>query len=189
VLRRLKELSRQDGTVSGLRAAGEAPALVFSPNVNVNVWLPTWTAQGTLLDTGGVDFGSVSRVARREFFYMHLYYSKADTESLREALKGTPDDPSMNYYARAAVFGHERIVPALSFHFKPIQPDEIDEEVRAYQAFASSFSRGEALKRPIAYAVTPADGKFDPANLDRWYERDSGERWGAYTLYRLRLRN
>ncbi len=189
VLRRLKELSKQDGTLQGLGAEGEAPALVFSPNLNVIVLLPTWTAQGTLLDMGGLDFGSVSREARKEFFYLHLYYSRADTESLRLALNGTPNDPTMNYYARAVIFGHERIVPALSFHFRPIQPDEIDQEIRAYQAYVDSFSRAEVLKRPITYAVTPADGKFDFTNLDRWYEREAGERVGAYTLYRLKLRD
>jgi hypothetical protein len=37
--------------------------------------------------------------------------------------------------------------------------------------------------------VVPTDGNFDFANLDRWYERDAGERVEAYTLYRLKLRN
>jgi hypothetical protein len=188
VLRRLKELSKQDGTVASLRAEGQARALVFSPNLGVTVWLPTWTSQGSLIDMGGLDFGSVSRAERKEFFYMHLYYSKGDIEALRRALKGTPDDPAMNYYARAVMFGHERVVPALSLHFQPIQPEEIEQEIAAYQAFANSFSREEALKRPITYAITLADGKFDFTNLDRWYERDGGERVGAYDLYRLKLR-
>jgi len=188
VLLRLKALSKQDGTVASLRAEGQARALVFSPNLGITVWLPTWTSQGSLIDMGGLDFGSVSREERKEFFYMHLYYSKADIEALRRALNGTPDDPAMNYYARAVMFGHERVVPALSLHFQPIQPEEIEQEIRTYRAFADSFSRKDALKRPINYAVTPADGKFDFTNFDRWYERDSGERVGAYMLYRVKLR-
>jgi hypothetical protein len=189
VLRRLKELSKQDGTLAGLHAEGQASTLVFSPQLGVTVLLPTWTSQGTLLDIGGLDFGSTSREERKEFFYLHLYYSKADIGALRKALAGVPDDESMNYYARAVIFGHERIVPALSVHFQPIQPDEIEQEIRSYQAFANSFSREEARKRPLTYAVIPADGKFDSTNLDRWYERDSGERVGGYTLYRVKLRD
>ena len=189
VLRRLKELSKQDGTLAGLHAEGKASTLVFSPQLGVTVLLPTWTSQGTLLDIGGLDFGSTSREERKEFFYLHLYYSKADIGALRKALAGVPDDESMNYYARAVIFGHERIVPALSLHFQPIQPDEIEKEIRSYQAFADSFSREEARKRPLTYAVIPADGKFDFTNLDRWYERYSGERVGAYTLYRVKLRD
>ena len=50
------------------------------------------------------------------------------------------------------------------------------------------FSRDQVLKRPITYAVIPAGTNFDFENVDRWYERDNGERVGAYTLYRLKLR-
>jgi len=189
VLVRLKQLSNEDGTLAGLRTAGRAAAVVFSPKIGVTMLLPTWTSQGTLLDMGGLDFGSVSREERKEFFYMHLYYSKADAESLRNALKDTTADLEMNYYARSVIFGHERVLPVLSYQFQPIQPDEIEREVQLYQSYINSFSREEALKRSITYAVIPAEGNVDFSNLDRWYERDQGERVGAYTLYRLKLRD
>src|SRR6266545_3790287 len=185
VLLRLKQLSNEDGTLAGIRADGKASTIVFSPRLAVAVLEPTWTSQGTLIDMGGVDFGSVSREERKEFFYMHLYYSQADIGALRKALNGIPDDPTMTYYARSVIFGHDRIVPALSGHFKPIQPDEIEQEIHAYQAYANSFSREQVLKRPVTYAVIPADSNFDFTNLDRWYERDVGERVGSYTLYHV----
>ena len=188
VLLRLKQLSEEDGTLTGLRTKGNASTLVFSPELVVTVLQPTWTSQGTLLDLGGLDFSSVYREERKQFFYMHLYYSKADTGALRLALNGTPNDPAMNYYARAVIFGHERIVPALSAQFQPIRPDEIEQEVRAYQAYADSFSREQVLKRPITYAIVRTDSNFDFSNIDRWYERDAGERVGIYALYRLKLR-
>lgn len=189
VLLRLKELSRQDGTIADLRSKGQASALVFSSSVALIRLLPTWTSQGTLLDVGGVDFGSVTQEERKKFFYLHLYYSKVRSETLRKALNGMPDDPRMGTYARSVIFGHERVTPALSLHFKPIQQNEIEQEVLAYQAYANSFSREEAAKRPITYAIVPVEGNFDFTNLDRWYERDAGERVGAYTLYRLKLRD
>jgi len=187
VLLRLKELSRQDGTIADLRSKGQASALVYSPSVALIRLLPTWTEQGTLLDVGGVDFGSVTQETRKRFLYMHLYYSKAESETLGQALNDMPND--LGIYARSVIFGHERVTPALSLHFQPIQPDEIEREVRAYEAYANSFSRAEAVTRPITYAVIPADSTFDFTNLDRWYERDVGERVGAYILYRLKLRN
>ncbi|HYR75686.1 MAG TPA: hypothetical protein VEM96_07560 [Pyrinomonadaceae bacterium] len=189
VLLRLKELSRQDGTIADLRSKGQASALVFSSRVALIRLLPTWTSQGTLLDVGGVDFGSATREERKKFLYLHLYYSKAEGETLRKVLNGMPDDPGMGLYARSVIFGHERVTPALSLDFKPIQHNEIDQEVLAYQTYANSFTREEALRRPIAYAVIPGEGNFDFTNLDRWYERDAGERVGDYTLYRLKLRN
>ena len=189
VLIKLKELSKQDGTLTDLGAKGAASTMVFSPQLAVTVSQPTWTSQGTLLDLGGLDFSSVSREERKKFFYMHLYFSKADIGSLREALKGTPKDEAMNYYARAVIFGHERIVPALAADFKPIQDEEIESEIRAYQDYAKSFSRGEAVRRPFSYVVTQTDSNFDFTNIDLWYERDAGERAGTYTLYRVKLRD
>jgi hypothetical protein len=120
---------------------------------------------------------------------MHLYYANANIDKLRLAMKGDPNDPAINYYARAVLFGHERIVPALAAEFKPIQDDEIENEIRAYQTYASTFSRVEALKRPLTYVITQADGAFDFANIDRWYERDSGERFGKYVLCRVKLKD
>ena len=190
VLLRLKELSKRDGTLDDLRTKGEAATLVFSPSVALITQLPTWTSQGTLLDVGGVDFGSVTREERKEFLYMHLYYSKANIEALRQALNGASDRSHDELSSvRTVIFGYERTSPALTSQFKPIQEDEIEREVSAYQTYESTFSREEALKRLIAYAVIPVNGKFDFTNLDRWYERDAGERLGEYTLYRLKLHN
>ena len=189
VLRRLDALSNQDGTLADLKTKGRASTIVFSPELNVSVLLPAWTSQPTLLDIGGLDFGSLMRDVRKEYFYMHLYYASADMDALRQALHGNPADPAMNYYARAVLFGHERIVPALAGDFKPIQEDEIEREVRLYQNYADNFSREQALKRPLSYVITPADKSLVFTNIDRWYERDSGERLGNYVLYRVKLKN
>ena len=189
VLERLNELSKTDGTFADLQTATKPSPLVFSPYVAVNVYLPTWTSQGTLLDIGGLDLGHVSREERKEFLYMHLYYSKADGSTLREPLNASSKDVALNYYARSAIFGHERILPGMSLHFEPITQDEIEEAIRNYLNYVESFSKEKALKRPITYAVIRADENFDFTNLDRWYERDNGERVGDYVLYHLKLRN
>jgi hypothetical protein len=189
VLLRLKQLSRDDGTLANLRANGSAATVIFSPQISFNSIVPTWTPQATLPDAAGIDFGHISREQRKEYFYLHLYYATADLGSLGEALKGNPNDPAMKYYARSAFFGHDRIVPALAADFKPIQDEEIEREIRTYQDYASTFSRAQALTRPLTYVITRADANFDFANIDRWYERDSGERVGVYVLYRVKLRN
>jgi hypothetical protein len=190
VLRRLKELSEVDGTRVDLRTKAQTSTLVFSPSVGLIALLPTWTSQATLLNMTGADCSGQTREERKQLFYMHLYYSKVQSEALRQALNETLDrsaDELSN--VRTVIFGHERVFPYLSPQFQPVQPDEIECEVQAYQAYIDYFSRAEALRRPITYAVIPADGKFDFSNIDRWYERDSGERVGDYTLYRLKLRN
>ena len=184
VLKRLDALSKVDGSFTG-----RSPSpLVFSPYIAVNSWLPTWTSQGTLLDIGGLDLGHVSPAERKEFLYMHLYYSNVDGAALRKPFDGTSRDVGLKY-ARAAIFGHERIIPGMSQHFEPIKPEEVEDAIHDYQTYVDSFSVEQARKRPLAYAVVLADDKFDFTNLDRWYERDTGERVGDYVLYKLKLRD
>jgi hypothetical protein len=185
VLLRLKELSKQDGTLSDLREQGRAK-LVFSPQRDVMGLLPTWAPQGTLLGMGALDFGSASQQERKEMFYQYLYYSAADANRLRELLNERSDDTFMNHYARIAIFGHERVVPMLSFHFEPIRAEEIEAEVKGFQAYVDSFTREKVLLHQLTYAVNK--GESDLSHVDLWYERDAGERFGDYNLYRLKLR-
>ena len=190
VLLRLNVLSKHDGTLSDLSSKGEASTIVFSPSVAVITLLPTWTSQGTLLDLTGVDCLGLTRQERKRMFHLHLYYSGTDIESFRRALNGTSDVfPVELAGVRTAIFGYERTSPALTPEFRPIEQHEIESEVQAYQTYVNSFSRGEALSRPLHYAVIPAGGSFNFSNIDRWYERDAGERFGEYTLYRLSFRN
>jgi hypothetical protein len=189
VLRRLNELSKKDGTLDGLRATGKTPTIVFSPHREVMALLPTWTSQGTLLSVGGLDFGSASQTERRGFLYMYLYYSGTDSEALRQLLAGRTEDFFMGHYARIAVFGHERVVRLLSSDFRPIQPEEIEEQVKIYKAYVDSFSREKAQERPLTYVVTKTDSEPNLSSIDRWYERDRGEQYGPYTLYRVKPRN
>jgi hypothetical protein len=189
VLLRLKELSYQDGTRSDLRTKGEASTLVFSPSVALIALMPTWTSQGTLLDFTGADCRGMTRQERKRLFQMHLYYSATSITALREALQGSNDDRDSELSGvRTALFGYERTIPALTSQFRPIQAAEIEHEVLAYEVYANSFSRVEALERPLAYAVVPLGTSFDFANLDRWYQRDGGEQVGDYILFRLKLK-
>jgi hypothetical protein len=185
-LLRLKELSKQDGTLASLREQGRAATLVFSPQRDVMGLLPTWTPQGTLLGMGGLDFGSTSQAERKEMLYMYLYYSAMDGARLREVLNERAGDTFMSHYARIAIFGHERVVPMLGLNFEPIRQEEVEEEVRGYQAYVDSFSREKVLLHPLTYVVT--SGESDLSHVDLWYERDAGERIGDYNLYRLKLR-
>lgn len=176
VLKRLDQLPAQNGS----------PNLVFSPYLELNQILPTWTRHGTLLAIGSIDFGSASHDERKQFLYTHLYYSGADAERLRALFNNIPEELGLSYYVKYAVFGHERVRPLYALHFHPLTQDEIEAEVAAYVKFVESFSQEQALQRPLKYAI--ADDKFNFSRVEQWYERDAGERTGAFTLYRLRPR-
>lgn len=188
VLRRLDQLSTQDGTLEGFRTAGKTPAIIFSPHRDVMAWAPTWTSQGTLLNMGGLDFGTATHGERKESFYIFLYYSDIDPQGLRNLLSGATDDFFAGHYARIAIFGHERVLPILSSSFRPIQPNEIEEQVKIYDDYLKGFSRARVLAHPVTYVVTKINTTNLPA-LDRWYERDAGEQHGDYTLYRVKPRS
>jgi MFS family permease len=184
VLLRLREQAEHDGTWEGLRNHGKAPALVFSPEYRFSVLLPTWAPQGALLATGQ----GLSEAAPKEQLYAHLYYCGRNRDYLRELLNDRTGDPYGTYYAKTTIFGPERGVAFLNQDVQPIVQDEIEKEVSAYESFSDSFSRNDVLKLPLGYAVTPSDVEFDFSHIDLWYERDAGVSVGAYTLYRLKLR-
>jgi hypothetical protein len=188
VLRRLNQLSTKDGTLEGLRTTGKTPTIIFSPHRDVMAWAPTWTSQGTLLNMGGLDFGTATFSERKEFFYMYLYYSDVDSQGLRSLLTGATDDFFTGHYARITIFGHGRVLPILGSSFQPIQPNEIEEQVTIYDDYVKGFTREKVLAHPLTYVVTKTNTPNLPA-VDRWYERDAGEQHGDYTLYRVKLRS
>lgn len=188
VLRRLKELAKEDGTLAGLRSVGKAP-LIFSPDVNVMRLLPTWTSQGTLLGAGAQDFGSMTRKERREVLYIQLYYTGADSTRFRALINQQTDDIYMNFYVPSVIFGDERFIPSLTLNSAPIQQEEIEAEVREYQTYLDSFTLEKVTQDPLSYAIIGAEGKPDLSRIDLWYERDAGQQVGAYVLYRLKLRH
>ena len=188
VFLRLKELSENDGTVAELHTRGQTSTVVFSPHLTLTKWLPTWTSQATLLDQTGIYCGTLTRDEQRRRFYMHLHYSGVRPESLHQVLVGTLEPPEELVSAPSVIFGHGRIFPQLTDDFTPVHLAEIEREVSAYKTYTDYFSREEAHRRPITYAVILADSNFDFANLDRWYERDGGELIGGYFLFRLKLR-
>jgi hypothetical protein len=58
----------------------------------------------------------------------------------------------------------------------------------AYLEYAHAFNRDRAASPALSCLVVQADRQPDFTNLDRWYERDAGERVGNSILYRLKLR-
>lgn len=188
VLRHLDELSNTDGTRQELRDRGETSVVVFSTEYGISRLLPTWAPQALLTGTGTASFQALPEAERKEWIYLHLYYSGKDEDFLRQLLNDRIDDPYLTYFVQSTVFGPERILLFLGQHKAPVSQLEIEAQVAEYATFARSFSRSNALKRPMTYVITRADDSFDFSRVDQWYERDAGERVGDYVLYRVKLR-
>lgn len=191
VLRHLNELSNTDGTRQELRERGETSVVVFSTEYGISRLLPTWAPQALLIGTGTASFQALPEAERKEWIYLHLYYSGKDEDFLRQLLNDRIDDPYLTYFVQSTVFGPERILLFLGQHTAPVSQPEIEAQVAEYATFVRSFSRSNALKRPMTYVITHAPdnfASFDFSRVDQWYERDAGERVGDYVLYRVRLR-
>ena len=95
--------------------------------------------------------------------------------------------PEQKFYF-TNLLGRGRVDQSLSNNWKPVGLDEYKFAQDSYSNFSASFDRKNAAEPVLGFVLTAADRPVDLTNLDRWYERDQGERIGEYILYRVRLR-
>ena len=177
---RLRELSKTDRENELVRT--DPRPLVLATDNRVSMMLPTFAPQA-IFWAPNFDLLNLSVGESRERFYQFLYYSGVKTDQFQTELS----QPMSNI--AAAAFGHERVLPDLSVHARPITREDIATEVDHYESYSSSFTREQAIRHPVSYVIVPLNGNVNLSNLDQWYERDSGEAIGDYRLYRVRLRS
>ena len=124
-------------------------------------------------------FSNVDLTERKLRFHKYLYYLGVTEEHLRASLE------QEGYSARSELFGLERVNPIISAS-RPITPQEIEEATNGYKQFTFTFGRADAASPLLTYAiVSPATNL---SNLDKWYERDAGQKVGDFIIYRLKLK-
>jgi hypothetical protein len=176
---RLEELARHDdGKGSQTRAT------VLSTDLLAADGLPTTAPQAVLWAPHMPVFSGVTASESKERFYQYLYYTGISAERLREILTN-----ERQYGFVAGLFGFERAIKGLSLHYKPITTEELQSELDQYAKYGASFTHERAERTKLSYLIVPAEDEPNLANLDRWYERDKGERIKSYTLFRLSLRD
>jgi len=168
--RRLRELGRQD------------PGMVFTVHSQQGETLPTLAPEPLLWAFHMAVFPGTRESELKERFYHYLYYSGIPPDELRQLLA------SKSFAVLTTLFGPGREAAHLTANFRPVTPQEAEEEVRLYSEYIGAFDRQTAGRYLLSYLVVPVDAKFDATNIDRWYQRDEGERVGDFILYRLKLR-
>jgi hypothetical protein len=126
-------------------------------------------------------YGTVDDAERLERFFQYLYLLGVDSRGFEQDLQ---DDQ----HVRAAVFGLHRVNKTLSTNFVPVSADEIRSKVDLYSTFIKNFSQAQANKWPLSYVVMLDDGDYDFTNMDRWYNRSSGEKIGNSVLFTVQLK-
>jgi len=176
---RLEALARQGND----RKENHTRATVLSSDLLSADGLPTNAPQAVLWAPHMLVYSGVSPAESKERFYQYLYYTGITPERLREILR-----TERQYGFVVGLFGFERAIKGLSLNPKPITSEELESELAEYRAYCAAFTHERAAQTELSYLIMPADDVRSLSNLDRWYERDKGERVGNYTLYRISLR-
>lgn len=186
VARRLTQMTYEDGSAQAA-LAGTAPfptvfTLSVEEHLESSVALPTDSPIALLWSIHSHAFIGVAE--SKERFYEHLYYSGFKPKHVEMGLR------EKVFWVVVGIFGAERVVRGLVPDFKPVTFDEIQQERQRYADFYNNFSREQATHPTLSFVIVPNDPDLPNFNnLDRWYERDKGERVGAFTIYRVKLRS
>ncbi len=178
---RMRQLAESEKPVSSVIGELETRPLVLASNYKVATILPAF-APHTLLWESHFEFLNLQPNEIRERFYKYLHYIGIDGNELSREL----GQPMSNLAASA--FGHDRVLIGQSVIARPITNEEIAMKVKDYESYTSSFSQADAVAHPLSFVIVPADGSVDLTNLDRWYQRDIGERIGDHLIFRVQLR-
>jgi len=181
---RLAELGRDE---AGAAPPDTRPSVVFAASMSAADYLPTVAPQAVLWAPHMFVFPGVTPAEDHERLSRQLYFTGVRFDGIDETNAATALDPRRRVYLNGLV-GNTRDNPNLSLSWQPVTPAETRAALDSYARFVAAFDRERAARPLLSYAVAPADGSFDFSHLDRFYERDAGDRRGDFTLYRLKLR-
>jgi hypothetical protein len=110
-----------------------------------------------------------------------LYFTDLDGDWLRTALTGCS-----NIEACMALFGWDRFNATLSSEARPLTEREIDEVVENYEEMILSIRSDAAYEPMLDAVVLREDSAGELINLTKWYEAGPAERYGSFSLWKLR---
>jgi hypothetical protein len=171
------------------RAASNQPdtrSLILYTNITYADSSPALAPQPVLWAPHTPAFSGVTWEENKERIYLLLYFTGFDERIVDE--QGFEKLDYQKQYLLRSLVGWAHSNAAWTINWRPIEAKEIQAELRNYADYRSRFGRDTAARLPISYVVTTTVEGVDFSNLDRWYERDAGERLGKFVLYRVKLR-
>lgn len=175
VTKRLKEIARQNPTL-GKDAVTMNFDYVQADNQPVDA------PQAVLWARHQHVFAGVGWEENKERFYQMLYYADRDADWLRQDFKRGDIEAYM------ALFGWDRFNATLSVNSRPLTVNEIEAEVARFDNYYKNFSFKQARHPELSFVIVPNHLSPDFTNLTRWYEIDTSETYGKFTLYKVRLK-
>jgi hypothetical protein len=180
VARRLSELS------SASMHDPDTQSVVLYFNLDHADISPVLAPQPVLWAPHTPAFSGVTAEENRVRLYQYLYYTNEEIANI-----DVENFETLPYRKRFLIhslieWGHND--SAWTVNWKQITSEDIRAALSLYARYAESFSLHEATHPTLSYVVTMTDAPSDFKNLDKWYERDAGERTGLFTIYRVRIR-
>jgi len=115
--------------------------------------------------------------------FKFLYYQNLSEDWLKtELIKGKSD-------LVTGIFGWGRSFDIFTKNANPITEREVDEVVNNYRQFRQNFNAEDAQSPLLSFVIAHEKSENDYTALDKWYERDAGEKVGKYILYRVKSKN
>ena len=161
-------------------------SVVYAPNFVVANALPSTAPQPVLWAQYLFLFPDVTLTEDKERLAQFLYYKGVSFADIDEYHLNSLDNERAYYLSSLIKRG--RFNPRLSVDWQPITPEEVRGALEYYAAYVATFDRDRAAHPELSYLLVNLEEPINLANFDRWYERDTGERFGSYALFRVRLR-
>ncbi|HEX5707927.1 MAG TPA: hypothetical protein VFX96_11560 [Pyrinomonadaceae bacterium] len=165
----------------------DTEALVLCTDVTVADALTTVAPQPVLWSPHMINFPGAGIEEDRERLLLYLYLSGVPFDDV-EAERFEELDRARKYFL-SALIGRGRHNPSLRVDWTPITTEEVRGALARWAEFVATLDREQVARLPLAYVLVSKRQRADLANLERWYERDAGEQFGDFTLYRVRLRD
>jgi hypothetical protein len=147
-----------------------------------STYLPSFSSQSVLWSTHIVMFPDIDSDENLRRLFEFIYFQSYDGKQLRQSLQN-------DFLLPLGFFGHGRVFPELTTDSDPITEKERDDIVRKYEEFAQNFSYENAKRYELSFVVVRNNSNNDLSAIDRWYNRNSGDQMGPYTLYQVKLRH
>lgn len=178
---RLAELARHDD-----RRKLDLSSLVLATDHTLADALPGAAPQPVLWAPHMFNFPGVTLEEDADRLSHFLYLTGVELSEI-DAARFEGLDGGRKYFV-SALIGRSRHNPNLTVAWEPITSDEVRGALEKHARYVAAFDRKRAARYELAYVLTPAQSASNLTNLDRWYTRDGGERFGSYILYRVTLR-
>jgi hypothetical protein len=171
--------------IEELRKRDQTQGAVLFDDALLAASAPTSSTFAVLWSPHMYVFATTTATEELERFYQYVYYRGVDEQTFETMLLPIRGGSQNSFWT---VFGLHRTNIKMTENFQPISTEAIHVEVESYSAYVKGFSLQQARRWPTSYVVLRNEASYDLSNLDRWYERDGGERIGGSVLYVVRLR-